>query len=179
MARVVAWHEGLRMLCVLPYVISAGSIAICRNECDYRRTGFAAGDVFPMPYCFEFDDTNGILRGRLEGKITDEDLKEFYAASGRHAARTDPRAAIMDLLAVTSLDVAPETIRALASLPPAIPDRDRPRFIVAASPLIFGLARMFELNGQDTRPNLHVVRGMKEVSVILGVPEFKFEPLSA
>ena len=49
----------------------------------------------------------------------------------------------------------------LASLPPVIRDREALRFIIAPSPSIFGLARMFELHGQETRPNLHVVRPPK------------------
>jgi hypothetical protein len=163
----------------LPSAKTASLIAICANQCDYRRIGCLAWEVFPMPYYIEFDPANRVLRGRFEGKITDETLKESYLAAGRYAAQTTPRAAIMDLLAVTSFDVIPETIRELASLPPAISDRDCPRFIVASSPQIFGMARMFELKGQDTRPNLHVVRSMKEVCAILAIPEFKFEPITA
>jgi hypothetical protein len=34
---------------------------------------------------------------------------------------------------------------------------------------------MFELQGQETRPNLHVVRSAKEVWVILGVEEPQFD----
>jgi hypothetical protein len=130
-----------------------------------------------MPYYFDFDPENRILRGRFEGRVTDEPLKEYYGLAGEYFARTGARAGITDLSAVTSLDVSPQTIRELASLPPAILDREFPRFVVAASPPIFGMARMFELGGQDTRPNLHVVRTMKEVCVILGVLDPKFEPI--
>jgi hypothetical protein len=130
-----------------------------------------------MPYYFEFDPENRIIRGRFEGRITDELLKEYYGLAGEYFERTAARAGITDLSAVTSFEVSPQLIRELASLPPAIADRDRPRFVVAASPPIFGMARMFELGGQDTRPNLHVVRTMKEVCVILGVLDPKFEPI--
>jgi hypothetical protein len=37
------------------------------------------------------------------------------------------------------------------------------------------MARMFELQGQETRPNLHVVRTEKEAWAILGVSKPKFE----
>jgi hypothetical protein len=36
---------------------------------------------------------------------------------------------------------------------------------------------MFEMQGQDTRPSLHVVRTEKEAMAILGVTETKFEPI--
>ena len=130
-----------------------------------------------MPYYFEFDPANRILRGRFEGRITDELLKEYYGLAGEYFVRTGARSGITDFSAATSLDVSPQTIRDLASLPPAILDPELPRFVVAAAPGIFGMARMFELAGQDTRPNLHVVRTMKEVCVILGITDPKFEPV--
>jgi hypothetical protein len=140
---------------------------------------FLAWEAFSVPYQFDFDTANHVLRGRFQGAVTDEILKEFYAVSGEYVARTAPRATVTDFLTVTSFDVSPETIRHLASLPPALSDPNCPRFIVADTPQIFGLARMFELQGQNTRPNLHVVRTMKEVCVILGVPELNFQPMTA
>jgi len=130
-----------------------------------------------MPYYFEFDPVNRILRGRFEGTVSDELLKEYYGVAGEYFARTAAQGAITDFSAVTSFEVSPQFIRELASSPPAILDQEFPRFIVAASPPIYGTARMFELAGQDTRPNLHVVRTMKEVCVILGITDPKFEPI--
>ena len=73
-----------------------------------------------MPYYFEFDSANRILRGRLEGKITDEALKELYGLIGTYSTLIDPRASVLDPSSVTSLEVSPQTIRELANLPPAI-----------------------------------------------------------
>lgn len=130
-----------------------------------------------MPYHFEFDSANRILRGRPEGTLTDEDLKEFYRMAEEYTELTNPRAAVTDMTSVTSMEVSPQTIRELANLPPAVADPSRPRCIIAASPQIFGMARMFELLGQDTRPNLHVVRTEKEAWAILGISEPEFEPI--
>ena len=130
-----------------------------------------------MPYYFEFDSANRILRGRLEGKITDEDLKELYGLVGTYSTLTDPRASVLDMSSVTSLEVSPQTIRELANLPPAIADSSQPRCIIAESSQIYGMARMFELQGQETRPNLHVIRTQNEAWAILGVPRPKFEPI--
>jgi hypothetical protein len=88
-----------------------------------------------------------------------------------------PAREFWDMSAVTSLEVSPDTIRELANLPPALSDSSRPRCIIASSPKIFGMARMFELQGQHTRPNLHVVRTQKEAWAILGVSNPKFEPI--
>ena len=128
-----------------------------------------------MSYCFDFDSKNRIIRCRFEGSITDEALKDYHRAAIKLVASKIPYAGILDMSAVTSVDISPQTIRELAISPPTVPDPASPRFIVAASPRLFGLARMFELQGQETRPNLHVVRSIKEVWVILGVEEPQFD----
>jgi hypothetical protein len=130
-----------------------------------------------MPYHFEFDSTNQILCCRLDGQVTDEGLKEFYRVVADYVARTAPHAGILDMSGVTSFEVSTQTIRDLAMSPPAMPDPSSPRFIVAASPQIFGMARMFELQGQKTRPNLHIVRIQEEAWAALGVHQPKFEPI--
>ncbi len=130
-----------------------------------------------MPHQFDFDPTNRILRCRLEGRVTDEELYGCYRDIEGYSAQTDPLAGIIDFSGVTSLDVSPKTIRDLARLPPAMPNPARPRVLVAVSPPVFGLARMFELHGQDTRPNLHVVRTEKEMFAILGIQSAQFEPI--
>jgi hypothetical protein len=130
-----------------------------------------------VPYYFEFDSANRILRCRFEGGVTDHTVREYYEIAVDYVARTTPQSGITDFMAVTTFEVTPETIRELASLPPLITDPSLPRFIIAGTPLIFGMARMFELAGQATRPNLHVVRSMKEACVIMGIPEAKFGPI--
>ena len=130
-----------------------------------------------MPYHFEYDSANRILRIWFEGRVTDEILSEYYRVAPKYVALTDPVAGIVDFSAVTLFEVSPETIRELAKLPPMMPRPERPRFVIAPSAHIFGLARMFELHGQDTRPNLHVVRTAEEVWTMLGVKAPKFEPL--
>jgi hypothetical protein len=56
-------------------------------------------------------------------------------------------------------------------------DQNSIRCVVAPSAKVFGLARMFELQGEGTRAKLHVVRTMKEALAILGVQEPKFDPV--
>jgi hypothetical protein len=130
-----------------------------------------------VPYHFEFDATNRILRCRFDGRVTDEALKECYRLAAEYVAQADPRAAIIDLSAVTSFEVSAETIRELARSAPVMPDPIRPRCVVAPSPKIFGLMRMFEIEGEVTHPNLHVVRTPEEAWAILGVQGSKFKPL--
>ena len=130
-----------------------------------------------MPFFFDFDPANGVLRCRVEGRLTDGLLKDVYVRATDYVAKKPPRAGIMDFSAVTGVQVSNETIRQLAQAPPIMPDMNAPRFIIATAPRAFGMARMFELLGQDSRPNLHVVRSLEAACAILGVKELHFEPV--
>ena len=130
-----------------------------------------------MSYLFEFDAASGLLQSRHLGRVTSEELKEYYLLAVKVAALRRPRAGIMDLTAVTSFEVSPQTIRELAAMRPVLPDDQLLRVIVAPSPDVYDMARMFETHGEATRPNLHVVRAYKEALVIVGVQQPKFELL--
>src|SRR5579883_2925995 len=106
-----------------------------------------------MPYHFDFDPVNRILRCRVEGVLGEEVLKECYAVTRKYLAIALPDAGVFDLSAVTSFEISARTVRLHAELPPAVPDTSLPRFIVAPNDTIFGMARMFQLLGEATRPN--------------------------
>ena len=130
-----------------------------------------------MSYEFDFDSTNRILRCRFEGRVTAEELRDYLQIVGRYIAITGPRGGITDLSAVTTVEATYEAIRRLAKIKPAVPLMDRPRIVLAASDHIYGITRMFEIEAEDLRPNLHVVRTWNEAGAILGVQEFHFEPI--
>ena len=54
---------------------------------------------------------------------------------------------------------------------------NRPRFIVAPDIFLYGISRMFQIVGSDTRPLLQVVRSMDQALTALGVQSPNFEPL--
>jgi hypothetical protein len=124
-----------------------------------------------MPFKFEIDRKYKIFRCQLYGRITDQDLREFYLLASKHAAKLNPHAGLTDFSGVTALDVSPQTARELAGFAPVMPDPKRVRVVVAPTDLEFGIARVFELEGRDTRPNLHIVRTLQEAWVLLGVRE--------
>jgi hypothetical protein len=130
-----------------------------------------------LPYLFEFDPRNGLLQGRLYGRVTSEEIREYYRVGMKCLAAKRPRAGITDMTGITLFEVAPQTVRELASLPPTLADQELLRVIVASAPDVFGMARMFESHGEATRPNLHVVRTCKEALIIVGVQEPKYEPI--
>jgi CheY-like chemotaxis protein len=127
-----------------------------------------------MSCIFDFDLTNKIIRCRLDGIVTDETLKEYYRFCSKYGALNPTYAGIFDMSNVTFIAVSAETIRELAMQPPAIPDPDILRVIVAGSSQMFRLARMFDFQGSETRPNLHVVRTEKDAFAILRVTDARF-----
>jgi hypothetical protein len=131
-----------------------------------------------MSRSFEFDSTNRILRCRVVGQVTNESMREYSRTIGKYEKLTAPRCAILDCTGVTSFEASTATVRELAQAPPALPDSSLPRFVVAPSAHIFGMARMFQSLGGYARPNLHIVHTLEEVWTFLGVAEPKFEPIN-
>lgn len=130
-----------------------------------------------MAYHFDFDPIHRIARFRLEGHFSDESLREYYAAATRFATLTNPAGGLFDASGVTSFDVSPKTVHELASLPPNIADQRVPRVVIAPAPAVYGMLRMFEIVGERTRPNLHIVHTEREALAILGVDNPRFEPV--
>jgi len=131
-----------------------------------------------MAYRFEFDPVNKILLMRFEGRLTDESTVEFYEACWKYAAATDASAGIVDFSSVTEFAVSSEILRQLARQKSALPNATRrPRVVVAPQTHAFGLFRMFQIVGEDTRPLLQVVHTMDEALAALGVQSPHFDPL--
>jgi len=130
-----------------------------------------------LPYTFDFDLRNRILRCRLSGRVTDEVLKDFFRLGAQHAIRTRPSAGVVDLSEVTSFDVTAQVIEKLAKSTPVSPDPNLRRVVIAPSPETYGMMRMFEIEGEGTRPGIHVVHTEREAWAILSVEEPRFYPL--
>jgi len=130
-----------------------------------------------VPYQFDFDPKNKIFRARFAGRVTDEELKTYYREAAAQVKNTGAQAGLIDFSKASSFDVSRATILELAATEPVLADPKATRVIVASSPAIFGMARMFELSGERTRPNLHVVRTNEEAWAILGVWNPKFQSI--
>jgi hypothetical protein len=130
-----------------------------------------------MPYSFDFDPANRILRCRLSGRVTDDVLRDFFRAGAAIALGTHPTAGVVDLSEVTSFDVSAKTLREQSKVSPALRNPRLRRVVIAPSADTYGMMRMFELEGEDVRPDIHVVRAEKEAWAILGLENPRFEPL--
>ena len=130
-----------------------------------------------MPYQIDFDASNRILRARFKGHVTDDDLRNVYRFGEENVVRLDPLSGITDFSEVTAVAFSPQTMRDLARAKPIMPDPSRPVIFVAPTPDLFGMARMFELEGAETRPNLHVVHTPEQAYQILNVQDPQFAPV--
>lgn len=131
-----------------------------------------------MAFRFEFDSTNKILLSRFEGRFTDESAAEFHEAAWKYAAATDAQAGIVDFASVSEFAVSAETLRRIARQKTSLPNSARrPRVIVTPQTHAYGLFRMFQIAGEETRPLLTVVRTLDEAFAALGVQSPHFEPL--
>ena len=130
-----------------------------------------------MPYQIVYDRTNRIIRVRFEGRVTDDELMDVYRLGQKLVGQLDPQAGITDFSDITTVAFTPETIYELAAAKPIMRDPNRLVVFVAPTPHVYGMARMFEILGEATRPNLHVVRTLEEAYKLLKVQEPQFEPI--
>ena len=130
-----------------------------------------------MGHQFHFDPGSQLLLCRIDGPVTDESLREYYRAVGKYVEKIQPLAGIVDFTGVTSFRVSSETIRELAESPPPLKDPMVPRCIVAPTDHIFAMARMFELQGDATRPLLRVVRTLAEAYRLLRISDPQLQPV--
>jgi len=129
-------------------------------------------------FILEFDAKNAVLRATVDGVVTDEGLVDCNATVARYYASHPPCRGIVDFSKVTKFEVSSETIRRLASGTPAIPT-ENVRVLVTPTDVVYGMARMFQVLGEKTRPDLHVVRTLEEAYKLLQLKSPEFGPVPA
>lgn len=127
-----------------------------------------------MPHHFEFDSEHKILRLVLEGDIEGEEFVRLNAELRACVQKLRPLAGITDGGSITNFNVSSQTLRS-ASLEGSPYPGATPRYIVASTDYLFGLARMYELIGNHSDGSLQVVRKIDEALAALGAAKAKFE----
>jgi CheY-like chemotaxis protein len=172
---VKAWAR-TELLAAVEAVLQGEQFVSCGLE---DRDPLPEGVKSNLSFCFEFDSENRIFQTRFHGQVTNESVRHCYQVWETVASRADAnalQAAIADFSDATSFHVTRDTIRELAALQPADPIVSRTRVIVAPNTAIFVLARMFQMLGKGTRPNVRVVRKRSQALALLGVTTARFEP---
>lgn len=127
-----------------------------------------------MAHHFEFDSENKILLVLLEGEVNGYEIQEGNGWIRKYADQLKPVAGISDFTAVTKFNVSSDQMRSAALQPSPYPE-DTPRFIVAPTDYLFGMARMYELVADRPKAALKVVRTREAALAALGVKNAKFE----
>lgn len=127
-----------------------------------------------MAHHFEFDFRQRILLVVLEGEVRGEEFTSINDEIRKHVESFQPVGGISDFSAVKNLDVSSHSLRAAAFEPSPYPE-EVPRFIVAPSDYLFGMARMYEMIADRPGGKLRVVRSREEALTALGVKDLKFE----
>jgi hypothetical protein len=130
-----------------------------------------------MAFVMDFDARNQVLRITVEGRLTDAVLADGYETVARYVASHPPCRGIADVSGLTEFEVSSNAIRQLAETAPAFPTAYM-RVFVAPKAHVYGMIRMFQILGGNTRPNLHVVRTMDEAYRLLQVESPEFRPVS-
>jgi hypothetical protein len=102
------------------------------------------------------------------------EIEEGNGRIRKYAERLKPVAGISDFTAVTKFNVTSDQIRRAAMQPSPYPE-ETPRFMVAPTDHLFGMARMYELVADRPEAMLKVVRTREAALAALGVKNAKFE----
>lgn len=131
-----------------------------------------------MPFRFESDEVHRIIRVVFEGPCTDDDVLEAYYALSLLLERNGPASVIIDYTDVTDIRISTEAVSEHSYRLPTV-DTDGFLIAVAPQPMMYGIARMFELITAETRPNMRVVHSMKEALAVMNVSSAPFIPLKS
>jgi hypothetical protein len=129
----------------------------------------------PVGCALDFDARDGILRATLEGLVTDELLLECYATVANYYATHPPCRGIL-VFSNTKFEVSSNVVKRLASAASAFPTGFM-RVFVTPTDVVYGMARMFQMLGEKTRPDLHIVRTLEEAYRLLQVESPEFGPV--
>jgi hypothetical protein len=119
-----------------------------------------------MAFTLSLDETTDALYVRLDGVLTDDVLLEGYWAIMAWVEANSPRILITDYSQVESFQITSEGVRALAAMPPVVPAQFL-RVVIAPKDEIFGLARMFQMLSERSRPQVQIVRSLAEARRLL------------
>jgi hypothetical protein len=121
------------------------------------------------------DKSRRILLIRFTGVVTDDVLLSGFQSVREWIAIHGDTSSITDFSEIESFEVTAAAVRQLAEGPPLVPDGYM-RIVVAPQDEAFGMARMFEMLGSESRDRVYVVRTHIEAAQIVGVEQLEFPP---
>jgi hypothetical protein len=121
----------------------------------------------------DFDPEHRVLSVTLTGVLTEAGYLAAHENVTRFMQAEGPCHGIIDFRGVSKLDISADFVRTVAEGPPAFPVNTI-RVCVAPQPVIYGMIRMFQMIGAETKAGVHVVKTMKEACALLGFQSLNF-----
>jgi hypothetical protein len=121
-----------------------------------------------MPASVKVDVKKRIVYSSFEGMISDSDLVSHRDVLKHHPDFNPEFSEIVDFSNVTELKVTVGFINSMAKSSSLYKASSR-HAVVAPHDLTFGIARMYQMLAEDTRPNVAVVRSMEEARKFVGI----------
>jgi hypothetical protein len=121
-----------------------------------------------MDYQVDLDPTHSVIRLTVTTEtVTLALAQEVYQRLSEVTSRGGPYAAIYDLSAAKRTTIPTEMVRTFAHLAPSIP-MGRTHVVVGREPVIYGLARIFQMCSEFLRDQFEVVHTLEEAYDIVG-----------
>lgn len=100
-----------------------------------------------MPIDYEWDEKAGLIRTRMWGEVTDDDIDAHTLKIFKDTRLTPPISEIIDSLDVVKLSVTSKSLKKIADGARANKEKfvGHRTAIVSATDVIFGMARMYEM----------------------------------
>jgi hypothetical protein len=110
---------------------------------------------------FEYDTVQQLLLITFDGELKDPDLVDAYRIARAVATKREIKRGVLDGTRVSSFSVSANAVKLLATQPPMLPENSD-RCIVVEQDYLYGMARMYQMLGGDTRERLNVVHTLQE-----------------
>ena len=121
-----------------------------------------------MPAHLKVDVENGIVYSSFEGALNDNDILTHRNLLKSHPDFNPQFSEIVDFTEVKQLKVTVGLINSMAKSDSLYSPESR-HAVIAPHDLTYGVARMYQMLAQDTRPNVAVVRSMTEARRFVGI----------
>jgi hypothetical protein len=123
-------------------------------------------------YQIDLDPAHSVIRLTVAAEImTLVMAQEIHARLEQLSSSGGPYAAIFDLSLVKDTTIPTNMIRGWAKRKPSVP-MGRPHVIVGEAPVIFGLARLFQMCGESVHKEHKVVYTLEEAyKIVKASPE--------
>jgi hypothetical protein len=118
-------------------------------------------------YQIDLDPINSVIRLTVTAEtVTLELAEDIYRHLSEAASSGGPYAAIFDLSAAKHTTISTDTVRAFARRRPSVPT-GRKQVVVGKEGHMYGLARLFQISGENVGKEFEVVQTLEEAYQIV------------